>query len=126
MEASVTSTEIGSYWGSANKGLVGVESSVWDSSPAPKEDWDAMLNNCEKMESESWTSVWEKYESFTWATAGLVLWSLFLVVAFWVTPGTTLRFGDCRVTIVGAEGVLINFFNEGAVDPILETRHDGW
>ena len=126
MEASVTSIEIGSCWGSEDKGLVGDESSVWVSSPAPKADWDAMLDNYEKMGSESWTSVWGKYELFTWAADGLVLQSLFLVVAFWVTPGTTLRFGDCRVTIMGAAGVLINFFKEGAVDPILETRHDGW
>jgi len=28
--------------------------------------------------------------------------------------------------IVGAAGVVINFFKEGAVDPILETGHDGW
>jgi len=28
--------------------------------------------------------------------------------------------------IMGAVGVLINFFEEGVVDPILETGHDGW
>ena len=126
MEASVTSTEIGSYWGSADEGLVGDESSAWDSSPAPEADWDAMLDNYEKMGSDSWTSVWGKHELFTWVADGLVLRSLFPVVAFWVTPRATLRFGDWRVMIVGAAGVLIIFFKEGAVDPILETRHDGW
>jgi len=28
--------------------------------------------------------------------------------------------------IMGAAWVLINFFKEGAVDPILEIGHDGW
>ena len=121
MEASVNSTEIGSCWGSADKGLVGDKSSAWDSSPTPEADWDAMLDNYEKM-----GSVWGKYESFTWAADGLVLQSLFPIVAFWVTPGTGLRFGDCRVTIVGAAGVLITFFKKGVVDLILETGHDGW
>jgi len=36
-----------------------------------------------------------------------------------------LRFEDWYVTIVGAAGVFINFFNEGAVDSILETGHGG-
>ena len=57
MEASITSTKIGSCWGSVDKGLVGDESSAWDSSPAPKADWDAMLDNYEKTGLESWTSV---------------------------------------------------------------------
>ena len=65
MEASVISTEIGSYWGSADKALGGDESSAYDSSPAPEADWDAMLDNCEKVGLECWTSVWGKYESFT-------------------------------------------------------------
>jgi len=48
------------------------------------------------------------------------------VVVFWVAPGTALRFGYWHVMIVGAAWVLINFFREGAVDPILETGHGGW
>jgi len=28
--------------------------------------------------------------------------------------------------IMGAAWVLINFFKEGVVDPILEIGHDGW
>ena len=46
-------------------------------------------------------------------------------MAFWVTPWTTLRFEDWYVTIVGAVGVFINFFNGGAVDPILAIGHGG-
>ena len=53
VEVSVISTETGSFRGTAGGGSVGVESSAWDSSPAPKVDWDAMLDNCEKMGSES-------------------------------------------------------------------------
>ena len=47
MEASVISTKIGSSWGSADGGSVGAESNAWDSSPAPRAGWDAMLDNCE-------------------------------------------------------------------------------
>ena len=53
VEVSVISTEIGSFRGTADGGSVGVESSAWDSSSTPKADWDAMLDNCEKMGSES-------------------------------------------------------------------------
>ena len=45
VEASVTSTEIGSFWGSADGGSVGAELNVWDSSSAPRVSWDAMLDN---------------------------------------------------------------------------------
>ena len=47
MGVSVISAEIGSTCGSANEGSVGVESNAWDSSPAPKVDYDAMLDNYE-------------------------------------------------------------------------------
>ena len=66
-----------------------------------------------------------KYGSFTWAANGLILRSLFLVVAFWVAPWTTLCFGDWHVIIMGAAWVFINFFNEGTADPNLATGHGG-
>ena len=47
VEASVISTEIGSFHGMADGGLVGAESNAWDSSSAPRVGWDAMLDNCE-------------------------------------------------------------------------------
>jgi len=48
LEASVVSTEVGSSWGSADEGLVDAESNAWDNSSAPRTDWDAMVDNCEK------------------------------------------------------------------------------
>ena len=53
MEVSVTSAKIGSIRGSADGGLVGAESNAWDSSPAPKVDYDAMLDNYGGTRSES-------------------------------------------------------------------------
>ena len=50
----------------------------------------------------------------------------FFSSGFLNSPGTSLRLGDGHVMIMGAAWVLINFFKEGAVDPILETGHDGW
>ena len=47
MEASVISTEIGSFWGLVDGDSIGVESNAWDSSPAPRAGWDAMLDNYE-------------------------------------------------------------------------------
>ena len=47
MEVSVISTEICSFHGIADGGLVGAESNAWDSSPAPRAGWDAMLDNYE-------------------------------------------------------------------------------
>ena len=47
MEASIILTEIGSFWGSTDGGPVGAESNAWDSSPAPRAGWDAMLDNYE-------------------------------------------------------------------------------
>ena len=47
MEASIVSTEIGSFRGPADGGSVGTESNAWDSSSAPRAGWDAMLDNCE-------------------------------------------------------------------------------
>ena len=52
LEASVISTEIGSFWGSADEGSIGAESSAWDNSSAPRTDWDAMVDNCEERGSE--------------------------------------------------------------------------
>jgi len=53
VKVSVISAEIDSFCGTADGGSVGVESSAWDSSSAPKEDWDALLDNYEQMESEN-------------------------------------------------------------------------
>jgi len=53
MGVSVISAEIGSTRGSADEGSVGVESNAWDSSPAPKVDCDAMLDNYEGTRLES-------------------------------------------------------------------------
>ena len=47
METSIISTKIGSFWGSADEGSIGAESNAWDSSSAPRADWDAMLDNYE-------------------------------------------------------------------------------
>ena len=47
MEASVITTEIGSFWGLVDGGLVGAESNTWDSSPAPRAGWDTMLDSYE-------------------------------------------------------------------------------
>ena len=52
MGASVIATEIGSLWELADEGSVGTESNAWDSSSAPRADWDAMVDNCEKEGSE--------------------------------------------------------------------------
>ena len=49
LEASVGSTEISSFWGSADEGLVGAESNAYDNSSAPRADWDAMVDNCEEI-----------------------------------------------------------------------------
>ena len=46
--ASVGSTEIGFFWGSANEGSVGAKSNAWDNSSAPRADWDAMFDNYEE------------------------------------------------------------------------------
>ena len=48
LEASVVSTEIGSFWGSADEGLVGTDLNAWDSSSVPRVDWDAMVDNYEE------------------------------------------------------------------------------
>ena len=48
LEASVVSTEIDSFWGSADEGLVGAELNAWDNSSAPRADWDAMVDNFEE------------------------------------------------------------------------------
>ena len=47
METSVISTKIGSSCGSAGGGSNGAESNAWDSNPAPRAGWDAMLDSCE-------------------------------------------------------------------------------
>ena len=48
LETSVVSTKVGSSWGSADEGLVDAESNAWDNSPAPRVDWDAMVDSCEE------------------------------------------------------------------------------
>ena len=45
---SIVTTKISSSWGSADEGLVDAESNAWDNSSAPRTDWDAMVDNCEK------------------------------------------------------------------------------
>ena len=52
LEASIVSTKIGSSWGSADEGLIDAESNAWDNISAPRIDWDAMVNDCEKRGSE--------------------------------------------------------------------------
>ena len=52
LEASVVSTEISSFWGSADEGLVGANLNAWDNSSAPRADWDAMVDNYEETELE--------------------------------------------------------------------------
>ena len=51
MEASVISTEIGSFRGSADGGSADAELDAWDGSSALREGWDAMLDNYEGMKS---------------------------------------------------------------------------
>ena len=61
LEASVVSTKIGSFWGSADEGLVGADLNAWDNSSAPRSDWDAMVDNYEKrIRIRSWISFWEE------------------------------------------------------------------
>ena len=48
LEASFGSTEIGSFWGSADEGLVDADLNAWDNSSAPRVDWDTMVDNCEE------------------------------------------------------------------------------
>ena len=52
LEASVVSTEIGSFWGSADEGSVDADLNTWDNSSAPRADWDAMVDNYEEKGSE--------------------------------------------------------------------------
>ena len=53
MEASIISTEIGSFRGTADGSSVGAESNAWDGSSAPRAGWDAMLDSCEETKSAS-------------------------------------------------------------------------
>ena len=48
LEASIGSTKIGSFWGSADEGLVDADLNAWDNSSTPRADWDAMVDNCEE------------------------------------------------------------------------------
>jgi len=48
LEASVGSTEIGSFWGSTDEGLVDADLNAWDNSSAPRADWDGMFDNYEE------------------------------------------------------------------------------
>jgi len=47
-ETSVILTVIGSLGGTADERLVNTDSSAWDSSLAPKTDWDAILDGCKR------------------------------------------------------------------------------
>ena len=126
LEASFGSTKIGSFWGSADEGLVDPELNAWDNNSAPWTDWDTMVDNYEERGSEVEYHFEEMMNCFTWAADGLVLWSLFPVTIFWVVPWAVLRFEDWYVTIVGAAWVFISFFSVGVVDPIFEAGHGGW
>ena len=44
LEASGVSTKISSSWGSADGDLIDAESNARDISPAPRTDWDAMVD----------------------------------------------------------------------------------
>ena len=48
LEASVVSTKTSSFWGSADQGSVDADLNAWDSSSAPRVDWDTMFDNCEE------------------------------------------------------------------------------
>jgi len=48
LETSVVSTVIGSLGGTADERLVDTDSSAWDSSLAPKTDWDTILDGCKR------------------------------------------------------------------------------
>ena len=45
LEASVGSTEIGSFWGLVDEGLVDADLNARDKSSAPRAGWDAMVDN---------------------------------------------------------------------------------
>ena len=65
LEASVVSTKIGSFWGSANEGLVDADLNAWDNSSAPRAGWDAMVDNYkERIRIRDWISFWEEDELF--------------------------------------------------------------
>ena len=65
LEASVVSTGISSFWGSADEGLVDANLNAWDNSSAPRADWDAIVDNCEKrIRIRNWISFWEDDELF--------------------------------------------------------------
>ena len=68
--ASVIAIEIGSLWESADEGSVGAKSNAWDSSSAPRADWDAMVDNCEKGDQKlniSLRGIWIVYLSSWWS-----------------------------------------------------------
>ena len=48
LRAPVGLIEIGSSWGSTDKGLVDAELNAWDNSSTPRADWDAMVDNYEE------------------------------------------------------------------------------
>ena len=65
LDTSVVSTKIGSFWGSADEGLVGANLNAWDNSSAPRADWDAMVDSCEeRIRIKNWILFWEKGELF--------------------------------------------------------------
>ena len=65
LEASVVSTKIGSFWGSADEGLVDADLNAWDNSSTPRVGWDATVDNCEERNGiRSWISFWEEDELF--------------------------------------------------------------
>jgi len=92
LEALVGSNEIGSSWGSTDKGLVDAELNAWDNSSTPRADWDAMVDNYEERGLKVGYHFEEKMNCFTWVADGLVLRSLFPVTVFWVVPWAVLRF----------------------------------
>ena len=66
MGASVIATKIDSFRESTDEGSVGAKSNAWDSSSAPRADWDAMVDNCEKGDQKlniSLRGIWIVYLS---------------------------------------------------------------
>ena len=65
LEASFGSTEISSFWWSADEGLVDADLNARDKSSAPRVGWDAMVDNYkERSRIRDWISFWEEDELF--------------------------------------------------------------
>jgi len=56
-----------------DEGLVDADLNAWDTSSAPRADWDTMVDNCEERGLEVKYHFEERKNCFTWAADGLVL-----------------------------------------------------